>query len=53
VRDDGAGISASATQMSRRNGLSLVRRLVKQAKGVLDMDADDGTVWRIKLPVAT
>jgi len=53
VRDDGAGIPASAKQISQRNGLSLVRRLVKQAKGVLDVDAESGTVWRITLPVVT
>jgi two-component sensor histidine kinase len=52
VRDNGAGLHAPVDAVSKRNGLGLVRRLVRQAKGVLDVDAESGTVWRIKVPVA-
>jgi two-component sensor histidine kinase len=53
VRDDGTGFLASAEEVGRRNGLGMVRRLVKQAKGVLDVHPERGTIWRIEVPVAT
>jgi two-component sensor histidine kinase len=37
---------------SKRHGLGLVRRLVQQVQGTVAMDSAQGTVWKIKFPVA-
>jgi two-component sensor histidine kinase len=49
ISDNGDGFKPKLG--SRRHGLGLVRRLVQQVRGTAMVDADDGTVWTIKVPL--
>jgi two-component sensor histidine kinase len=49
ISDDGEGFKAPTE--SKRHGLGLVRRLVEQVRGTASLDSENGTVWRIKIPV--
>ena len=51
VRDDGLGLTADAT--SKRHGLGLVKRLVRQARGKIEHRSDRGTTWTVELPAAS
>jgi len=48
IHDNGVGFVAAA--MTARRGLGLVRRLVKQIDGTLDMQSDAGTLWTLGFP---
>ena len=49
ISDNGEGFKPKLG--SRHHGLGLVRRLVQQVRGTAMVDADDGTVWTIKVPL--
>ncbi len=49
LEDDGVGFEAGAGSL--RHGLGLVRRLVEQVGGTLDVRSTDGTVWSLGFPV--
>jgi two-component sensor histidine kinase len=49
ISDNGDGFKPKLG--SKRHGLGLVRRLVQQVRGTATVDADDGTVWTIKVPL--
>jgi two-component sensor histidine kinase len=49
ISDNGDGFRPKLG--SKRHGLGLVRRLVQQVRGTATVDADDGTVWTIKVPL--
>jgi two-component sensor histidine kinase len=49
IRDNGAGFVPESE--SKRQGLGLVRRLVQQVRGIVGLQAGDGTAWDIKFPV--
>jgi two-component sensor histidine kinase len=49
ISDNGDGFKPKLG--SRRHGLGLVRRLVQQVRGTAMVNADDGTVWTIKVPL--
>jgi two-component sensor histidine kinase len=48
VSDSGPGFSEHAT--SKRNGLKLVRGLVKQVRAKAEVQSNNGTIWTITLP---
>lgn len=50
ISDNGDGFKPRLG--SRRHGLGLVRRLVQQVRGTAMVNADDGTVWTIKVPLS-
>ncbi|HLZ67289.1 MAG TPA: sensor histidine kinase [Aliidongia sp.] len=41
----------SAQAESKRHGLGLVRRLIEQIRGTVEVKSDQGTVWTITFPV--
>jgi two-component sensor histidine kinase len=47
--DDGRGFQETGDD--KRHGLGLVRRLVRQINGSVDLRSDHGTQWTLKLPV--
>ena len=49
ISDNGRGFEPQAG--SKRHGLGLVRRLVEQSHGTLNIKIDHGTVWTIRFPV--
>ena len=49
IRDNGVGFVVTA-ETSRR-GLSLVKRLMEQVSGTLDVSSGDGTLWTLAFPV--
>ena len=49
IRDDGVGFVMAAE--SSRHGLGLVRRLMKQVDGALDVHSGDGTFWTMTFPI--
>jgi two-component sensor histidine kinase len=49
VADNGIGFVPRAG--SRRHGLGLIKRLVEQIGGTIDLTSLNGTVWTIKFPV--
>jgi two-component sensor histidine kinase len=49
ISDDGQGFKAKAE--NKRHGLGLIRRLVEQVRGTATVDSQNGTVWRIKIPM--
>ena len=49
IRDDGVGFVVTA-ETSRR-GLGLVKRLMEQVNGTLDVSSGDGTLWTLAFPV--
>jgi two-component sensor histidine kinase len=49
ISDDGQGFKAKAED--KRHGLGLIRRLVEQVRGSATVDSQNGTVWRIKIPM--
>lgn len=51
IRDGGSGFSPEFG--SKRHGLGLVRRLIEQARGNVQLEANQGTVWTIKFPVTS
>jgi two-component sensor histidine kinase/putative methionine-R-sulfoxide reductase with GAF domain len=51
VSDSGPGFVEQAD--SDRNGLSLVRGLVKQAQGTVNVQSDGRVIWTVTLPVRT
>ena len=51
VSDSGPGFVEQPD--SNRNGLSLVRGLVKQAQGTVEVQSGSGTIWTVTLPVRT
>jgi two-component sensor histidine kinase len=51
IADDGVGyVSAAET---RRHGVGLVRRLMSQVEGTLEVTGGAGTVWTLRFPVIT
>jgi two-component sensor histidine kinase len=48
VSDDGCGFKPHAR--SKRHGLGLVRRLVEQVRGTIDVATDGGSEWTIHFP---
>jgi two-component sensor histidine kinase len=48
VSDDGAGFIDDGS--SKRHGLALVKRLVEQIKGSLELDSAHGTKWALRIP---
>ena len=51
VRDDGTGFVEKAG--SKRHGVGLVRRLVEQVGGSINLVSDHGTVWTVTFPAVT
>jgi two-component sensor histidine kinase len=49
VRDDGAGYAPAAE--SKRHGIGLVRRLMQQVDGTIEVVGDGGTTWTLRFPV--
>jgi two-component sensor histidine kinase len=49
IQDDGVGFEAR--NVSSRHGLGLVRRLMKQVDGVLNVHSGDGTLWTLEFPL--
>lgn len=49
VGDDGVGFVEPAT--SRRHGLGLIRRLMEQIGGTVDLASDRGTKWTLAFPM--
>lgn len=45
------GIGFTADPESKRHGISLVGRLIKQIDGTVDLNARHGTAWRLSFPV--
>ena len=48
VSDNGKGFNSHAE--NKRQGVGLVRRLVEQIRGTVQVASDHGTVWTIKFP---
>jgi two-component sensor histidine kinase len=48
IRDDGCGFKEHSG--SKRHGLGLVRRLVEQVRGTIDIATKNGSVWTICFP---
>ena len=51
VRDNGIGFVAP--DETTRRGLGLVRRLVEQVGGTLDVHSENGTLWTVLVPTAS
>ncbi len=51
ISDDGLGFGPDGT--SKRHGLRLVERLVKQARGKIERRSGSGTTWTVELPTAS
>ena len=49
IADDGAGFVPQPE--SKRHGLGLMKRLVEQIDGTVDLTSSHGTVWTIRFPV--
>jgi two-component sensor histidine kinase len=49
IADDGVGYAPVAD--TRRHGMGLVRRLMQQVDGTLDVVARAGTVWTLRFPI--
>ena len=49
VRDDGVGYAPAAE--TKRHGIGLVRRLMQQVDGTIDVVGDAGTTWTLRFPV--
>lgn len=49
IQDDGVGFVPQAG--SKRHGLGLIKRLVEQVDGTVDLVGRDGAFWRIGFPV--
>ena len=49
IQDDGVGFEAKGE--SSRRGLGLVRRLMEQVNGTLDIRSDNGTIWTLTFGV--
>ena len=49
ISDNGRGFTDYPD--SKRHGLGLVRRLIKQVHGTMTLASDHGTVWTIRFPV--
>lgn len=49
VRDDGLGYAPAAE--TKRHGIGLVRRLMQQINGTVDVVGDGGTTWTLRFPV--
>jgi two-component sensor histidine kinase len=50
VSDDGVGFEE--TEVSKRQGIGLVRRLLEQIGGTATRSSDHGTKWLLKVPAA-
>jgi two-component sensor histidine kinase len=50
IRDDGRGFEPG--RENKRHGLGLVRRLVEQVGGTLEVEASSGTTWTIGFPIS-
>jgi two-component sensor histidine kinase len=48
IGDDGIGFTG---EKSTRHGLKLIRSLVEQVRGTVELHSDHGTNWKISLPV--
>ncbi len=48
IRDNGTGFVEEPTA---RRGMRLVRRLVKQVSGTIDLQVDHGSIWTVRFPV--
>lgn len=48
VADDGVGFVEQ--KESKRHGVALIRRLIQQAKGTVELKSDHGTTWTITFP---
>jgi two-component sensor histidine kinase len=48
VSDNGKGFNGRAE--NKRQGVGLVRRLVEQIRGTVQVESDRGTTWTIKFP---
>lgn len=51
ISDDGVGFVAQ--EESKRHGVGLIKRLMEQAKGTVELKSDNGTVWTFCFPVTT
>jgi two-component sensor histidine kinase len=49
IDDDGVGFAGSLE--SPRHGLKLIRSLIAQVHGTMSVNSDNGTHWKIRLPV--
>lgn len=49
IADDGVGFGPQ--HESKRHGLGLIRRLVEQVRGTVDLVSARGTIWTISFPV--
>jgi two-component sensor histidine kinase len=49
IQDDGIGFEVKTDSL--RHGLGLVRRLMNQVEGVLDVHSGDGTLWTLTFPL--
>src|SRR5207248_10412228 len=47
--DDGVGFSKTGD--SKRHGLGLIKRLMKQANGSAELRSDRGSAWTLRFPV--
>jgi two-component sensor histidine kinase len=50
IRDNGTGFTPAAK--SKRQGVGLVQRLIQQVRGTAVIEADHGTAWIIRFPIA-
>jgi two-component sensor histidine kinase/putative methionine-R-sulfoxide reductase with GAF domain len=50
IRDDGVGFTAKGE--TARRGMGLVRKLLEQMDGVMEVSAPPGTLWTLNFPVA-
>lgn len=49
ISDDGVGFTPQ--KESKRHGLGLIRRLMDQVKGSVELKSDHGTIWTLVFPV--
>lgn len=50
-RDNGVGIDKATMEQTDQKGMGLMTLLVKELKGTIDIDVDDGTIFTIQLPL--
>ena len=50
IRDDGVGFTPNGEE--KRHGVGLVRRMVTQLDGTMDVDGTNGTLWTLRFPLA-
>lgn len=49
ISDDGIGFTQQTE--SKRHGMGLIKRLMEQAKGTVELKSDKGTIWTLAFPM--